>query len=135
MTDQVTGPDAVVAEQGVHGGRCDDCGHFSLPRPQVCAACMSEALTAATVPGDGTVYSSTVVRSGRKDRPLPYGLAYVDLSAGIRVMAGYEVHELPLEPGSGVVVAEVGRSEAGLPLLRVVDRVQPLSDAGVVVPA
>lgn len=83
---------------------------------------MSEALTAATVAGEGTVYAATVVRSGRKDRPLPYGIAWVDLDAGIRVMAGYEVQEASLDPGSAVVVAEVGQSEAGLPLLEVVER-------------
>lgn len=135
MNDRSTHSAAFDAGHAVHGGRCDACGHFALPHPKVCSACMSEALTAATVTGEGTVYSSTVVRSGRKDRPLPYGLAYVDLAAGIRVMAGYEVNEQSLDPGSAVVVAEVGRSEAGLPLLRVVDRAQPHSGERVVVTA
>ena len=104
---------------GVPGARCDACGHFWHPRPRHCPECLGEAFTDEAVAGDGVVYSATVVRSGRKDRTLPYGLAHVDLAAGLRVMAGFEATNGQfVEPGTAVVVGQVGVSEAGLPLLQ-----------------
>lgn len=62
----------------------------------------------------------TVVRSGRNDRPLPYGLAHVDLNAGLRVMAGFDATDCEVvRPGTAVVVNNVGASESGLPLLQI----------------
>ncbi|WP_052068062.1 OB-fold domain-containing protein [Rhodococcoides fascians] len=70
--------------------------------------------------GAGTVYAATAIRSGRKDRPLPYGLAYVDLDAGLRVMASFEVDGDALAPETRVSVSEVARSDVGLPILNAV---------------
>ena len=107
----------------VSGGRCRDCEHFSLPLPRLCPICMSAAIEEATVSGFGKVYSSTVVRSGPKDRELPYGLAHVDLDSGLRVLAVYDIDDSGLLlPDTDVIVAEVGRSEAGLPLVKVIQR-------------
>jgi uncharacterized OB-fold protein len=107
---------------GVPGARCNDCGHLSHPRPRHCAQCLGDAFIDEIVPGDGVVYSVTVVRSGRNDRPLPYGLAHVDLAVGLRVMAGFDAvsGDVP-EPGTPVVVGQVGLSEAGLPLLQIAE--------------
>ncbi|MEV0341874.1 OB-fold domain-containing protein [Nocardia sp. NPDC050713] len=86
---------------------------------------MSADIEDDAVSGVGIVYSSTVVRSGPKDRKLPYGLAHVDLEVGLRVLAAYDVEDdRSIQPESAVVVAEVGRSDAGLPLIKIVRRVR-----------
>ena len=123
MDDRRLPEGASAPDTQLEGGRCAQCGHFAVPRPATCPACLSEDVSPGVVDGEGTVYAATVVRSGPRDRPLPYGLAYVDLDAGIRVMAGYAVDdERPLEPTVRVVVSQVGESEAGLPLLGVSSR-------------
>jgi uncharacterized OB-fold protein len=120
MNDRALPAGEPAAEAALHGGRCSQCGLFSIPKPVCCPACMSQEVTTDALAGDGTIYSATIVRSGPRNRKLPYGLAYVDLDAEIRVMAAYAVDEAqPLEPGQRVLVSQVGESEAGLPLLSV----------------
>jgi uncharacterized OB-fold protein len=104
---------------GVPGGRCDDCGHFSHPRPRFCAECLGDSFTNETIGGDGVAYSVTVVRSGRNDQPLPYGLAHIDMNTdGLRVMARFDAEAPnPPVPGAAVSVGQIGLSESGLPLL------------------
>ena len=104
----------------VPGRRCANCQHFSLSPVQVCPVCLGTDLHADDIPGQGVVYSATVIRSGPRDRTVPYGLAYVDLTAGVRVLAGYPADE-HVGPGDAVAVSEVDRTEAGLPLLAVVE--------------
>jgi uncharacterized OB-fold protein len=123
--------DAAPLHPGVPGARCDSCGHFWHPRPRHCALCLGDAFTDGVVAGDGVVYSVTVVRSGRNDRPLPYGLAHVDMDAGLRVMAGFDVVEgHDPKPGTRVAVGEVGQSEVGLPLLKLSPVQTPARAAG-----
>jgi len=100
----------------VPGRRCANCQHFSLSPVQVCPECLGSELHADGVPGDGVVYSRTVVRAGPRDRDLPYGLAYVDLRVGVRVLANFPVGD-PVLPGDAVTVHTVGRTDDGLPLL------------------
>lgn len=82
----------VVEERGVarlRGSRCTTCGHvlaFHAPR---CPACRGPLEEASFGP-DGRVWSATVVRVAVPGREPPYGLAYVDLDAGPRVLAHYE---------------------------------------------
>ena len=107
-------------EPALPGGHCGQCGHFSIPQPETCPACLSQDIRADSVAGVGTIYSATVVRAGPRNRNLPYGLAFVDLDAGIRIMAAYAVDDAhPLEPDQRAFVSQIGQSEAGLPLLSV----------------
>ena len=97
----------------VAGGRCRRCREahaFSWPR---CATCGGELEPATFGPG-GTVWSSTVVRIAVPGRTAPYGLAYVDLDDGPRVLAnvggtdaigiGSSVHLTAPSPDGDLVV-------------------------------
>ncbi len=98
----------------VAGVRCTVCGHpvaFARPR---CPDCRGTVAPAEFGPG-GTVWSSTVVRIPVPGRVPPFGLAYVDLDDGPRVLVttgGEDV--LPMgtrvrlrDPGTGDVAVEV----------------------------
>lgn len=70
----------------VQGCRCTTCAwpwSTALPR---CPRCGADTVEASFGP-DGVVWASTVVRMPIDGRTLPYGLAYVDLSGGVRVLA------------------------------------------------
>jgi uncharacterized OB-fold protein len=91
-TESAAGPDprpSVVEEDDafrVMGARCTSCGRpsaFAVPR---CPACRSEVLPEAFGP-EGTVWSATTVRIPVPGRTPPYGLAYVDLDDGPRILA------------------------------------------------
>lgn len=118
MNDALTSSTTSTADPMLQGGRCLQCEYVCIPKVDTCAVCMSQEIEPAAVSGVGTIYSATVVRAGPRDRQLPYGLAFVDLDAGLRVMAGYAVGDSnPLEPDNRVHVSQVGLSPSGLPLL------------------
>lgn len=70
----------------VVGVRCTACGYpvaFARPACPVCSGPVSRARFGPA----GTVFASTVVRIPVGARTPPYGLAYVDLDDGPRVLA------------------------------------------------
>jgi uncharacterized OB-fold protein len=76
------GPDGVL----LAGVRCKACGYPSgFPRPR-CPRCRGPVEAAGFGPL-GTVWSATVVRIPVPGREPPYGLAYVDLDQGPRILA------------------------------------------------
>jgi len=78
-----TAPDGGLRLLGV---RCERCGHVvagARPRCPVCAGTVSDAEFGP----EGTVWAATVVRVPVPGRTPPYGLAYVDLDAGPRILA------------------------------------------------
>ena len=91
------------------GSRCPSCGACFFPQRRVCSRCLADELEAAPLSSRGTVYTSTVVHQAAPGFEVPYALAYVDLSDGVRVLGqvvgvepdavriGMEV-ELSLEP-------------------------------------
>ncbi|UGS34749.1 hypothetical protein DSM104329_01131 [Capillimicrobium parvum] len=83
-------PRPAVREAGgavvLAGVRCERCGHVAAgPRPR-CAVCGGPVAEAQFGP-DGTVWAATVVRVAVPGRTPPYGLAYVDLDHGPRILA------------------------------------------------
>lgn len=81
------------------GVGCVDCGYVAAFSRPLCALCGGEVRDIHFGP-EGTVWSSTVVRVPTPDRTLPYGLAYVNLDGGPRILA--HVHgqlEEPLHVG------------------------------------
>jgi uncharacterized OB-fold protein len=103
----------------VSGSRCEACGYVSAFVPPRCAEC-GQAMIPAQFGPAGHVWSSTVVRIPVGDRIPPYGLAYVDLDDGPRVLvhvAGAQGGAADV--GSGVELVRV--DEAGDLVAEVVD--------------
>jgi uncharacterized protein len=95
---------AVIRDEGalvVRGGRCAS-GHVTLMPRERCSDCGGR-LEPTQLSPMGTVWSSTVVRIPIPDREPPFGLAYVDLDDGGRLLA--HVRE---EPGRDPVPLRVG---------------------------
>jgi uncharacterized protein len=95
-------PRAGPAQGGVvpEGVRCTACGYaaaFTRPRCPVCGA----GVAPAAFGPEGTVWSATVVRVAVPGRNPPYGLAYVDLDDGPRILA-HTPGDVPVQIGSRV---------------------------------
>lgn len=104
----VVGKDPV---RGVAGCRCARCGHPLLWAPPRCPECGGEPHEAVFGPS-GTVWSSTVVRVPVPGRTPPYGLAYVDLDGGPRILAHVAGSAAErVAPGTRVTV--VGQTDDG----------------------
>ena len=109
-----TGPDGNGL---VDGRRCRTCGEVTAFTWPVCPACGGDVEPASFGPF-GTVWSATVVRIPVPERTPPYGLAYVDLDDGPRVLAhvdhargapiGGRVRLLPSTPDGDLFVEVVG---------------------------
>ncbi len=65
---------------------CDACGYVAAGELPACPVCGAGVSPASGGPG-GAVWASTVVRIPVPGREPPYGLAYVDLENGPRVLA------------------------------------------------
>ncbi|MGW0177203.1 Zn-ribbon domain-containing OB-fold protein [Rhodococcus sp. NPDC003322] len=107
MTEQ-TEQRKAGAPPGVWVGRCAACGEIAVPRPEFCPRCLGDDVVEERHDGAGVVYAATAVRRGPKGVALPFGLAYVDLSETLRVMARYELCDAPLLPQTRVVVTQTG---------------------------
>jgi uncharacterized OB-fold protein len=68
--------------------RCDECGCQAFPPRNRCASCGGQQQSHVEAPGDGTLYTFTVVRELGKKREgfTPYALGQVDLGEDLRVM-------------------------------------------------
>ena len=89
----------------LRGVRCVDCGYPAVGRRPRCPACHGSLVTVEFKP-EGTVWASTVVRVPVPGREPPYGLAYVDVDDGPRVLAGTP-GDAALQVGSRVALSEV----------------------------
>lgn len=77
---------AEIEDGAVLGGRCERCGYSTAPATPRCPGC-GGATTTARFSARGTVWASTVVHIPVGDRQAPFGLAYVDIDGGPRVLA------------------------------------------------
>ena len=68
--------------------RCNDCGARAFPPRPRCASCSGQSQSCVQAPGDGTLYTYTVVRElgGQREGFIPYVLGQVDLAEDLRVM-------------------------------------------------
>ena len=112
----MTVQDEAEAAEGLDVGQCSDCGEKAVPVPAFCPCCLGANIARVRHSGIGVVYAATAVRRGPKGVDLPYGLAYVDFDASLRVMARYACGEAPLPPLTRVVVRQSG-ADADKPLL------------------
>lgn len=82
----VADPRPALVGGRVRGSRCTACGYAtSQTGGPWCAACHGE-LASEDFAGTGAVWSSTVVHIPVGERKAPFGLAYVDLDDGPRVL-------------------------------------------------
>jgi uncharacterized OB-fold protein len=95
----------------VVGARCTACGYPTAPAAAWCPVCTRPQAEASFGPG-GRVWSSTVVHIPVGDRPPPFGLAYVDLDEGPRVLA-HLAEPAVLPPGTRVRVRVTGAGDHG----------------------
>lgn len=88
----------------VPGQRCVACRHplaYAAPRCPVCRGALAEARFG---PG-GVVFAATIVRVPIPGRTPPWGLAYVDLDDGPRILAHFAPDAGPLAVGARVRLA------------------------------
>lgn len=119
LDDPVSGPFwRGASEHELRFQRCRSCGRSQFYPRRRCRFCSSEQLDWQTSEGEGTLYSFTEVHRGpRRDTPVPYVLALVDLAEGFRILVRLEG-------------APAGEIELGLPV-RIVFTAR---DDGLVVP-
>jgi uncharacterized OB-fold protein len=86
--------------------RCGECGYVSAGVLADCPLCGAATAQVACGPR-GTVWAATVVRIPVPGREPPYGLAYVDLEDGPRILA-HTPGEEALAVGSAVELGPLG---------------------------
>jgi uncharacterized protein len=97
-------------EVRVAGQRCADCGYPVAVAGPWCPRCQGELRAAAFGPR-GTAWASTVVHVPLPGREPPWGLVYVDLDAGPRVLGHLESAQRPVAVGTRMEL--VGLSDGG----------------------
>lgn len=68
--------------------RCTSCGTLRIYPKPLCSRCHGSGIEPATVTGEGTLYSYTIVHRAPEPRfrpELPYVVALVDLDEGVRI--------------------------------------------------
>jgi len=81
------------------GSRCLDCDVRLSPPVSVCPNCAGETLEIEEQPRTGTLYTFTILRVGPPTLFRPFGIGYVDLPNGVRVLAhlkgeGWKIDQL-----------------------------------------
>jgi uncharacterized OB-fold protein len=103
------------------GTRCRNCGATSFPWRSTCPKCRSsEEPEQVELSTTGTLYTYTIVRQAPPGEQVPYGLGYVDLPEGVRVLAQLDRTRLDeLEVGIDVRLAPrpMGQADDGAELV------------------
>jgi uncharacterized protein len=108
----VADPRPRVVDGRVAGWRCRGCGHAVAQESPWCPQCSAAALEVDSFGPGGTVWAATVVHLPVGRWVPPFGLAYVDLDDGPRVLA--HVTDARLLPvGTRVRLVEAERAGAG----------------------
>lgn len=97
------------------GGVCRSCGALAFPYTPICSSCMSEEIERAPMPGQGTLYSFTVVHVGPKNWAKPYAVGYIDLDNGVRVFSHLR-GSVAIGQTAELAVAEIGKNAEGVPI-------------------
>jgi uncharacterized OB-fold protein len=81
----------------LRGGQCRACQRRFFPLMASCPYCSAAAPEAVALAREGTLYTYTTVHVS-SSRPTPYDLGYVDLEAGVRVLAPLTAGTTPWRP-------------------------------------
>ena len=116
MPDHVTGRFWEAAKQHrLMIQRCRECGEYQFFPQSYCRNCLSEDIDWIEACGKGEVYAYTVVHrppSLTFEEDVPYTVALVELSEGVRLM-------------SNIVEAEPEEVSVGMPVEVVFDDISP----------
>lgn len=94
-----------IVDGAVIGGRCEVCGYTMAPATPRCPACGGEVLPGIRFAAVGRVWAATVIHVPVGDSQPPYGLAYVDLADGPRLLC-HTSRPVQLEAGAEVTLTE-----------------------------
>ncbi len=95
------------------GGRCTACGYALAVVPPRCPVCGGATMEIATFGPGATVFTATILRIPVPGREPPYGLAYVDLDGGPRIL----VHVIDSETGETGGLRSAGDGRPARPLV------------------
>ena len=85
------------------GMQCAHCGTKAFPAREVCSSCgRDDALSAAELSPDGTLYTFSEVHVAPKGFATPYVIGYVDLADGVRVLGQIDGTAADLRVGQPV---------------------------------
>jgi uncharacterized OB-fold protein len=105
VADIRMGSGAHLSSNGAHrrlqGSQCVPCGETAFPVRAFCPKCGGRELATIDLPVEGVLYSFSVVHVSAS-RPTPYVIGYVDLSNGVRVLAGIRGSSESLRPDQSV---------------------------------
>jgi uncharacterized protein len=104
------------------GSHCLACDVRFSPPASVCPNCTSETLETEEQPRTGLLYTFTVVRVGPATLPGPYGIGYVDLPNGVRVLAHLKGDGWTIDQPVVLDFANVGVDREGRPISAIVFR-------------
>jgi uncharacterized OB-fold protein len=104
------------------GSHCLACDVRLSPPVSVCPNCASETLETEEQPRTGSLYSFTVVRVGPATLLQPFGIGYVDLPNGVRVLAHLKGEGWTIDQPVVLDFANVGVDSEGRPIGAIVFR-------------
>jgi uncharacterized protein len=104
------------------GSHCLACDIRVSPPVSVCPNCASEALEIEEQPRTGLLYTFTVVRVGPAALFRPFGIGYVDLPNGVRVLAHLKGERWTIDQPVVLDFADVGVDREGRPIGAIVFR-------------
>lgn len=88
----------------LEAARCTGCGKVLYPPRDVCPECHATTFETVTLPREGTVVASTVVRVPPTGFEAPLPIALVELTGGVRLMVQVADVEDPAEVKPGLPV-------------------------------
>jgi uncharacterized OB-fold protein len=104
------------------GSHCLACDVRLSPPVSVCPNCASEKLETEEQPRTGVLYTFTVVRVGPATLSRPFGIGYVDLPNGVRVLAHLKGEGWRIDQPVVLDFANVGVDAEGRPIGAIVFR-------------
>ena len=104
------------------GSHCLVCDIRLSPPVSVCPICANEMLEIEEQPKTGLLYTFTVVRVGPATLYRPFGIGYVDLPNGVRVLAHLKGEGWRIDQPVVLDFADVGVDPSGRPIGAIVFR-------------
>lgn len=128
---------STVGDEGLYleGSRCRRCGAAYFPARAHCVQCVLEGTTEPINLGNrGTLHAFTVVHVAPPGFTPPYALGYVDLPAGVRLMAHLDSGPAEQRRSGAAVrltVRQIGSRSSGEQLIHYAFRIEDPAEGDV----